>query len=546
MSFSSADIAEAAARLRPYVRRTPVMPWRGPTIDALFGAEAEIFLKLELFQVTGTFKARGAMVNALALSPDALAAGLTAVSAGNHAVAVAYAAHALGTSAKVVMIETANPFRVSLCKHYGAEVVMAGDGASAFARVEEIKAAEGRAFIHPFEGPLTALGSATLGAELAEQLPGLDAVIVAVGGGGLPGGVSRALKLADPRIEVFGVEPEGADNMRRSLDAGEPVKLPSDRHHRRQPRPALFAALQLRPLPRPSRRSRPGQRRRDPRRDEAAVRRGQAGGGAGRRGGDGGAVRAVAGAAQGKRIGDHRLRREYRSGELREGAEDPEMKRLEYPREKIDCHVFTAIANTGRILSQEIPRSTMVRRPSRGRRRGCRRAFEGFDIRRQCFWSAPFHLLLALLEREKAKCERRRLELWFSALAEFGVWLGLTTGSPAGSDLGLRDSPRAGSRRDCCSLVEKRSPTSRSSSGLRLTAFWSHYSAGPLAGDAVPAAGWPASQAPVSADARLGDLGEGRQAAEGGSGKERRAARPREEYRQLPITGLQCPRSARD
>jgi threonine dehydratase len=225
MSFSNADIEAAAAQIAPYVRRTPVVPWRGPTIDALFGQDAEIFLKLELFQNTGTFKARGAMVNALALAPDALAAGLTAVSAGNHAVAVAYAAHALGTSAKVVMIETANPFRVALCRHYGAEVVIAGDAAAAFAAVEEIREAEGRAFIHPFEGPLTALGSATLGAELADQLPGLDAVVVAVGGGGLPGGVSRALKLADPRIEVFGVEPEGADNMRRSLDAGEPVKL---------------------------------------------------------------------------------------------------------------------------------------------------------------------------------------------------------------------------------------------------------------------------------------------------------------------------------
>lgn len=225
MSFSRQDIAETAARLRPYVRKTPVIPWLPPAIADLFGAKAEIFLKLELFQVTGTFKARGAMNNALALAPEQLAAGLTAVSAGNHAVAVAYAAYALGTSAKVVMIETANPFRVALCKHYGAEVVMAGDGAGAFAKVEEIKAEEGRAFIHPFEGELTALGSATLGAELAEQLPGLDAVIVAVGGGGLPGGVSRALKLADPRIDVFGVEPEGADNMRRSLDAGEPVKM---------------------------------------------------------------------------------------------------------------------------------------------------------------------------------------------------------------------------------------------------------------------------------------------------------------------------------
>ena len=225
MTFTRSDIAQVETQLRPYVRRTPTMAWVSPTIETLFDAPTRIFLKLELFQVTGTFKCRGAMTNALALSKAQLAAGLTAVSAGNHAIAVAYAAYALGTTAKVVMIETANPFRVALCKHYGAEVVMAGDGASAFAKVEEIKAEEGRAFIHPFEGELTALGSATLGAELAEQLPDLDAVIVAVGGGGLPGGVARATKLINPRCQVFGVEPEGADNMRRSLDAGAPVKM---------------------------------------------------------------------------------------------------------------------------------------------------------------------------------------------------------------------------------------------------------------------------------------------------------------------------------
>jgi threonine dehydratase len=225
MTFSLQDIADTEVRLRPYVRRTPVIPWTSPTIEGLIGAESEIFLKLELFQVTGTFKARGAMTNALALSDEQRAAGLTAVSAGNHAVAVAFAAQAIGTSAKVVMIETANPFRVALCKYYGAEVVIAGDAAAAFARVEEIKEKEGRAFIHPFDGPLTTLGSATLGKEIAEQLPDLDALIVAIGGGGLPGGVARATKLINPRCQVLGVEPEGADNMRRSLDAGEPVKL---------------------------------------------------------------------------------------------------------------------------------------------------------------------------------------------------------------------------------------------------------------------------------------------------------------------------------
>jgi threonine dehydratase len=226
MSFDRVDIGRTRSLLSDYIHQTPVVRWNCPALSDALGDTAEVSLKLELFQVTGTFKSRGAMTNALSLSAADLAAGLTAFSAGNHAVAVAYAAHALGTTAKVVMLQTANAFRVGLCRRYGAEILMAPDGAGAFALAEHIQRTEGRALIHPFDGQLTALGSATLGAELAEQVPGLEAVVVAVGGGGLAGGVARAIKLINPDCQVFGVEPEGADNMRRSLAAGQPAGAP--------------------------------------------------------------------------------------------------------------------------------------------------------------------------------------------------------------------------------------------------------------------------------------------------------------------------------
>jgi threonine dehydratase len=154
-----------------------------------------------------------------------LARGVVTVSAGNHAMATAYAASVLSTTAKVVMPKTANPFRVEACREMGATVELVDDVHQAFARVKEIEETEGRTFVHPFEGPLTALGTATLGLELAEQVDDLDAVIVPIGGGGLAAGVSAALKLAQPRCRVFGVEPTGADTMHRSFAAGSPQAI---------------------------------------------------------------------------------------------------------------------------------------------------------------------------------------------------------------------------------------------------------------------------------------------------------------------------------
>ena len=214
-------IAGLQAELAPYTRVTPVM--RRDDIAGLEGTVLEF--KFELLQASGTFKARGAFSNMLALDADARGRGVTGISAGNHAVAVAYAAMKLGISAKVVMLKTANPARVALCQRYGAEVLMAEDGASGFAMVREIEASEGRYFVHPFNGYRTVLGTATLGAEWAAQSGGLDALVLPIGGGGLAAGVACAFKQAMPGVTIYGVEPEGATGMAQSFATGGPVKM---------------------------------------------------------------------------------------------------------------------------------------------------------------------------------------------------------------------------------------------------------------------------------------------------------------------------------
>lgn len=219
------DIQTARERLGNRVRETPVWPWRGDAIQRAAGTGTQVCLKLELFQHTGTFKARGALLNALALSDAARERGVTAVSAGNHAIAVAFAARSVGTHAKVVMPKTANPVRIALCRAYGAEVVLTDDVYAAFDEVKRIEKDEGCTFIHPFEGELTVLGTATVGYEWCRQVENLDAVIVPVGGGGLIAGIACAVKQMQPRCKVYGVEPEGADSMARSFKAGSPQKL---------------------------------------------------------------------------------------------------------------------------------------------------------------------------------------------------------------------------------------------------------------------------------------------------------------------------------
>ena len=220
-----AEIRAARARIDRFIVETPLWQWCNREIADIVGHNTAVFLKLELFQHTGTFKPRGALMNMLQLDPATLARGVTAVSAGNHAIAVAFAAQKLETTAKVVMIRTANPARVAGCKAYGAEVEMIEDIHDAFERVREIEAEEGRSFIHPFEGEMTVLGTATVGLELCTQVSELDAVIVPIGGGGLCAGIATAVKLMQPACRVFGVEPEGADTMHRSFASGRPESI---------------------------------------------------------------------------------------------------------------------------------------------------------------------------------------------------------------------------------------------------------------------------------------------------------------------------------
>lgn len=219
------QIEQARERLGNRIRRTPSWEWKSKVADQLFSEEANVFLKLELFQYGGSFKPRGALMKMLELTDEEIHNGVTAVSAGNHAIAVAYAAESLGTTAKVVMPKTANQFRIDKCKSYGAEVELVDDVHLAFERVKEIEKAENRVFIHPFEGRDIALGTSTVGLELFQDAPALDAVIVPIGGGGLCAGIATAIKQMNPDCKVYGVEPIGADSMSKSLEAGEPVEI---------------------------------------------------------------------------------------------------------------------------------------------------------------------------------------------------------------------------------------------------------------------------------------------------------------------------------
>ncbi len=217
------------ARLGERIITTPIRQLQDPALPHAVGAQTRVWIKEELFQHSGSFKPRGAMSVMLDMDAAALARGVTGVSAGNHAISLAYCAQVLGTSAKVVMPKNANPFRIQVCRELGAEIELADNIHQAFARVREIEAEEGRVFVHPYEGPKTALGTATVGLEFMDQLASAgqrpDAIIVAVGGGGLSAGVACAVKQMRPQTAVIAVEPEGADSLARSFAAGSPQAI---------------------------------------------------------------------------------------------------------------------------------------------------------------------------------------------------------------------------------------------------------------------------------------------------------------------------------
>ena len=218
-------IDDARQALKGAVIYTPILPLVSSKIAPFLPPKAELYLKLEFFQHVGSFKARGAYLGVRGLDADAARRGVVTVSGGNHGLAVAWAAAARGVPVKVVMAKATDPLRIDAVRALGAEVVLEADIRACFAAVERIRADEGKHFLHPFNDEVMVLGAAVCGAEMLEQMPELDAVVVPIGGGGLIAGVASAVKLANPNIAVIGVEPTGGANMTRALEAGGAITM---------------------------------------------------------------------------------------------------------------------------------------------------------------------------------------------------------------------------------------------------------------------------------------------------------------------------------
>lgn len=216
------DIEAAAQRIRGSVVVTPCS-YSIPLSEA---TGMEIFCKLEYLQRTGSFKERGARNALLLLSPAQRQRGVIAASAGNHALGVAYHSQLLGVPATVVMPRFAPLTKVTNCRRLGARVVIAGANiGEARMQAEEIAAKEGLAYINGYDDPAIIAGQGTIGLEIAEQVPDLDAVVVPIGGAGLIAGISLAIKTLKPAAHILGVEPKNAASYTAALAAGQPVQI---------------------------------------------------------------------------------------------------------------------------------------------------------------------------------------------------------------------------------------------------------------------------------------------------------------------------------
>jgi threonine dehydratase len=209
-------IASAYETIRPHIRRTPVVEVEGSD----FGLNGiRLVLKLELLQHSGSFKARGAFANLLLRQIPA--AGVVAASGGNHGAAVAFAAMKLKKPARIFVPEVASPTKLERIREYGADLVVTGERyADALAASEVWAAQSGALAIHAYDQMETLLGQGTVGLEFDEQYPQLDSLVVAIGGGGLIGGIASWY---GSRIRIVGVEPEAAPTLTRALEAGHPV-----------------------------------------------------------------------------------------------------------------------------------------------------------------------------------------------------------------------------------------------------------------------------------------------------------------------------------
>lgn len=213
-------ILEAKARIAPYVYKTPVL--RMESLDGLLGCEA--YAKAECLQRTNSFKIRGALNKMLYLGAEKLKGGVVAASSGNHGKGVAFAAKLLGVKATIVVPETAPRIKVEGIQAYGADVIICklAERHEIARRLSEEK---GLTLIPPYDDYDIMAGQGTVGVEILEQLPDVDSVVVPIGGGGLIGGISTAVKALKPSVKVIGAEPARMPRYTRSIEAGIPVTI---------------------------------------------------------------------------------------------------------------------------------------------------------------------------------------------------------------------------------------------------------------------------------------------------------------------------------
>jgi len=216
------DIRKAQENISPYIKRTPLE--RSETLSRHLGTN--VYIKYELFQKTGSFKPRGAFNKMMSLTEEQRQKGVVAVSGGNHAQGVAYAAAKLNMEALILMPENTPKNYLDAARGYGAQIELLPTIAAAFAEIERHREL-GRTLVHPFDDELVIAGQGTVGLEILEDCPQVTDVFSSIGGGGLAGGVAIAVKSVKPDARVFGVETVGADAMAQAIAAGHVVELPA-------------------------------------------------------------------------------------------------------------------------------------------------------------------------------------------------------------------------------------------------------------------------------------------------------------------------------
>jgi threonine dehydratase len=218
------EIAAAEARIRRHVRETPLVP--SPALNEVTGAD--VWLKCENLQVTGSFKVRGATNRLLTLPEGTRDRGVVAASSGNHGIAVAHAGQALGIPVAVYVPEQVSPVKMAAMRRLGATVIRFGtDGLDTELEARRVSESEGRVYVSPYNDLAVVAGQGTVGVELRRQVDRIDLVVVAVGGGGLIGGIAADLKHHNPAVRIVGAQPANSRVMLESIKAGHVVDIPS-------------------------------------------------------------------------------------------------------------------------------------------------------------------------------------------------------------------------------------------------------------------------------------------------------------------------------